>query len=175
MRGSLLAGGLAAKTSNHVLAAGRQFARWVVERGYASEDPLRVLRPLNARVDRRHVRRALSEEELRALLRAAAQGPTLGLVPGPVRAMVYLLAAETGLRASEIASLRVAHFELEGPAPSLTLPAHASKRRREDLVPLRASTTRALSRLMAGRGALEGAFGLPAAWRPPRAPRERCP
>jgi hypothetical protein len=47
----------------------------------------------------------------------------------------------------------------------------AIKHRREDVQPLRPSTARALSRFVAGRGAVESACGLPAAWRPPRALR----
>jgi integrase len=164
--------GLGAKASNHYLATARAFARWAVEREYASEDPLRVLRPLNSRVDRRHIRRALSEADLGKLIRTTHAGPERGKVSGPVRATVYALAAETGLRAGEIASLRVAHFDLGDKAPSLTLPAHASKHRREDLIPLRPSTARALRGLLAGRGALESAFGLPAAWKPTRALEE---
>lgn len=163
VKGSLKAKGLSIKTSNHVLASARSFCRWAVTRGYAVADPLRVLRPLNARVDRRQVRRALTEEELRKLIAGTQAGPTIGLVPGPTRALVYAMAAETGFRTQELAALRVANFaDLDGPAPTVTLPAHASKHRREDVLPLRPSTARALSRFLSGRGALESAFGLPA-------------
>ena len=169
-RARLLERGLGAKASNHYLAAARQFMAWAIGRGYASEDALRVLHPLNARVDRRHLRRALSEEELVRLVQAAHDGPTLGAVPGPVRALLYVVAVETGLRASELKALRVASFSVdEGSGAFVELPARATKNREDARIALRATTARALAGFLAGRGALEPAFGLPAAWRPPRA------
>ncbi len=62
-------------SSNAHLAAARQFCKWAIERALASEDPLRTMRPMNARVDRKVERRALTEDELRRLLQAAENGP----------------------------------------------------------------------------------------------------
>ena len=50
--------GLGASTSNAYLRDMRAFLRWMVENGLANEDPLRMLKPINARTDRRRKRRA---------------------------------------------------------------------------------------------------------------------
>ncbi len=165
-RRELTTDGLSAKASNHWLAAAQQFCRWAVSRGLAQANPLAVLEPVNARMDRRHVRRAISEAELRKLIQTAHDGPTILGVPGPVRAMVYLLAVETGLRAAELASLRVASFDLRNlDAASVELPARDTKNREDTRLPLRPSTARALARHLAGRGALSSAFGLRRGWK----------
>jgi len=74
--------GVGLQTSNYYLGAIRQFCRWMVAHGRASESPLTVLRPLNATVDRRKVRRALSHEELLSLLRVTVSWSGLS---GPPR------------------------------------------------------------------------------------------
>lgn len=55
---------------------------------------------------------------------------------GEQRAMLYRLASETGLRASEIRSLRRSDLQL-GEDASVTVRAAYSKRRREDVQPIR--------------------------------------
>ncbi len=51
--------GIGAASSNHHLGALKSFCRWMVRDRRASESPVEHLRPLNARTDRRHERRAL--------------------------------------------------------------------------------------------------------------------
>ena len=50
--------------------------------------------------------------------------------------MLYRVAAMTGLRASELASLTPASFDLAADVPTVTLEAAYSKHRREDVLPL---------------------------------------
>jgi hypothetical protein len=52
--------------------------------------------------------------------------------------MLYLVSANTGLRANELASLTAASFDLEGDPATVTVEAGYSKRRRRDVLPLRA-------------------------------------
>lgn len=159
--------GTSVQTSNHILSAARQFTRWVVSNGLAIEDPLRVLKPLNVRLDRRLVRRALEPGEQRDLLGATTIGPEREGLSGPVRALLYRLALETGLRANEIYSLRTASLGgLETATPTVTVLAGASKHRREDTLPLNPSLARALAAHVNGRGALEPLFPLNKSWRP---------
>lgn len=106
-------GGISVQTSNHHLRAVKQFTKWAVAGELLSEDPLRSLRPLNAKVDRRRVRRAFSAEELRRLLDAASHGPEHKGLTGEARALLYRLAAQTGLRASEIQSLKRSSVDLD--------------------------------------------------------------
>ena len=154
--------GMSFRTSNHYLAACRAFTKWTMEEGFLGRDPLAGLKPLNARLDPRRERRALSfDDELPRLIRAAAEGAVYRGVTGPMRALVYRLAAETGLRVSELVALRVGDLELEGPRPALTLPARATKNRQEARLELRLETARELEPLTATK--LPGAplLGLP--------------
>ena len=157
--------GLGHVASNALLGAVRSFCRWMVTNARASEDPLRGLRPLNARVDVRRPRRALSAVDLRTLLDTTASAPASHGMSGTERALVYRLALESGLRASELRSLRVLSFELDGTAPTVRVQAGYSKRRREDVQPLRLDTANALRAFLANRMPTAPAFGIPVAWR----------
>jgi hypothetical protein len=67
--GRLRRRGLSAQTYNHYLKAAKQFTRWLVRDQRTPTDPLAHLSRLNVKVDRRHDRRALSEEEFTRLIR----------------------------------------------------------------------------------------------------------
>ena len=103
------------------------------------DNPLAYLSGLNVKTDRRHDRRALTVEELETLIKTTNTGKTHHKLTGKGRAMLYLLAVNTGLRASEIASLTWQSLKLDTPAPTLTVLAAFSKHRRDDILPLRAS------------------------------------
>ena len=79
----------------------------------------------NAKEDRRHDRRTLSLDELTRLIEVAERGPDFQAMTGPARALCYRLAASTGLRYSEIASIRPASFDWK--APSVTIEAAYTK------------------------------------------------
>jgi integrase len=152
---------LSAKSSNHWLAAGKQFTRWAVRNSLLSRDPLAGVPPVNARIAPKRVRRALTTEALRALIQAAHDGPERCGLSGPLRAMIYRLVAETGLRANEVQSLRVSDFELSPTEPFVTLPAAHAKNRREARLPLREEIARDLVPFLQGRLPSAQAFPLP--------------
>jgi integrase len=162
-------GGLSTGTTNQQLVAIRHFCNWAVENGLAAESPLRATKKLNARVDQRRQRRSLSDEDLGRLFEMTRLGPARFGMEGERRALMYRFAYETGIRAAELASLRVGSFDLDLAAPRVTVSAAASKRRREDVLPLRPELARALVALLAGRRAWEKAFEAPAHFRPTRA------
>jgi integrase len=112
-------------------------------------NPLISLSLLNTRTDRRHDRRALSQEEFRRLIEAAETGPPIEGVPGRDRAMLYLLAAWTGLRKSELGSLTPRSFRLDADPPTVKVEAAYSKRRREDVVILHPSIADRVKRYLA--------------------------
>ena len=132
----------------------------------ASENPLAGLRPLNAREDLRHRRRALTAAEIGRLMEAAKRGPACFGLSGPDRAMLYRLALETGLRAGELRSLAPESFDLDGPEPTVVVGAAYSKHRREDTLPLRCDTARALRDFLAGRPEGEPVLPWPAWLKP---------
>ena len=115
-------GGMSTRTSNFHLQALRQFCRWAVRTGIATEDPLRILLPVDVQQTRE--RRALTAEQLALLLDTTANGPARdgstgaereGGIPGPERALLYRMAAETGLRRNELKTLHVADLEVADP------------------------------------------------------------
>ena len=132
------------RTSNAYLVAAKGFCRWAVRNNRLIESPLAHLQPLNARVDVRCKRRALGAGELRRLIEVARNGDAWRGMTGPERAMLYRLAAESGLRWSELRSLRPTSFDLDGTPATLTVEAAYSKRRSEDVLPLRQATAKAV-------------------------------
>ena len=128
--------GLGAATSNHYKTAVKMFSAWMVAAGRAGSDPLARLRGVNPRADVRKERRAVSGDELGRLLAAAAGRERFAGLPGPDRAVLYLTAALTGLRASELASLTPRSFDLKSDPPTVTVGAAYSKRRRRDVQPI---------------------------------------
>ena len=137
-----------------------KFTRWMVRDGRAAECPVQHLQMYNVRTDIRCDRRALTDDELRALLGAAASGPVNYGMSGPDRAMLYRLAVETGFRAAEIASLTPRSCDLSD-EPVITVAAAYSKRRREDVQPIRRELADALAAFCTDRDPSEPIFKLP--------------
>ena len=150
-----------AQTSNFHLQAVKQFCRWMCADGRAIESPVAYLKALNARTDRRRVRRALTVDELRTLLRTTYDGPERFGMTGVDRALLYRLAVETGLRRGELASLTRSSFDLDGSAPTVTVEAAYSKHRREDVLPLRCELADVLRVHLAGKLPDAPAFAVP--------------
>jgi integrase len=137
--------GLSAQTSNGYLQAIREFLGWAVRSGLMAEDPLRVLRPMNPQLDRRRERRALTADELRALLAATESAPSFRAISGHQRAMLYRVASETGLRLGELRAVMVADLDLaDADSASIRVRAPHAKNRREARLPLRRATAMAL-------------------------------
>lgn len=147
--------GISKQTFNFYLGNLKQFCRWMRKNRRASDNPIEHLDRLNTADDRRHDRRALTEDELRRLVAAAEAGPTLSgrykkrgggwNMTGPERALLYRLAVETGLRAGEIRSLTRASLHRLAIKPTVTVEAAYSKHRREDTLPLRQSLAERLA------------------------------
>ncbi|MGL4514415.1 MAG: tyrosine-type recombinase/integrase [Lacipirellulaceae bacterium] len=125
-----------AQTNNYYLTTVKAFCNWLVANERLPRSPLAALKPVDVRTDRRHDRRALTDEEFERLLAAAASGNSVQGMSGPERAMLYLTASWTGFRRRELASLTAASLDLDGESPSVRLRAAYSKRRREDTLPL---------------------------------------
>ena len=128
--------GLSARTVNSHVIACRSFARWVHHDRRVASDPLLGIQKFNEATDRRLVRRELTPDEFTWLVQCTrGAGPRFGL-DGQARAMLYQLAAGTGLRSGELRSLTRASFNLTANPPTARVAAGHSKRRREDTLPL---------------------------------------
>jgi hypothetical protein len=104
----------------------------------------------------------MSVEELRQLLDITAQAPERFGMAGAARAMLYRLAAETGLRAGELRSLTRSSFVLDGPQPGVTIAAAYAKNRRQDSLPLKTTTAAVLAEYLNGKLPAAPAFSMPA-------------
>ncbi len=157
---------LNARTSNFYLQAARQFCRWAVRRGIGSEDPLRVLTPLNPDTDLRRERRALSADELARLLAKTEDGPERRGISGAERALLYRVAVETGLRRNELQTLSVGDLALEDPErATVRVRAKNAKNGRDARLPLRDATARALAAHVAKRLPTARVFAIGKHWR----------
>jgi len=145
------AAGFGKRTSNYYLTALKGFCRWLVRDGRAPHNPLDYLEAMNADDDIRRERRALSEKEFHALIKATRGRTDRRKIGGDSRAILYMVAAYTGLRAGELASLTASSFDLD--AQRVTVLAGYSKRRRQDEQPLRADLVELLREFLSGRTA----------------------
>ena len=137
--------GASAQTSNFYLTAFKSFCKWMLLDGRVHRNPVAHLQGLNVKTDRRHDRRALEPEEIRWLLDVTAGEPIRCKASGSERAVLYRVAAESGLRAAELASLTAASFDFAADPPTVCVEAAYSKHRRRDEVPLRPDTARLLA------------------------------
>lgn len=135
---SLCDKGRGLKTCNHYLRSIKSFSRWLHREKRARADALLTLEAYNAATDPRHVRRELTIEELHRLI-MTAELRTLPehKISGPDRAMIYRLALGTGFRAKELRSMTPASFDLHADPPTVSVTATHSKRRRNDVQPIR--------------------------------------
>lgn len=128
-KGNAEESGISHQTNNFYLQAIKQFCRWLVKDGRASESPVDHLTGLNVKLDRRHDRRSLTAEELAELLKVTAAGPVRHKMTGQARAMLYRVAMETGLRRNELRSLTGASIETEANPPAIVVaPANVKNR-----------------------------------------------
>ena len=123
-------------TSNAYLTAFKGFCRWLVKDRRTNENPVAHLDRLNAEPDIRRCRRSLSRDDFQRLIAATIAGKPLRGISGPDRAVLYTVAAFTGLRASELASLTDRSFDFATNPPTVTVEAGYSKHRRKDVLPL---------------------------------------
>src|SRR5579872_6663572 len=125
------------KTSNDYGSLFKTFLTWLVDSERIERNPLARFSPLNTEPDVKRERRALNDDDFAALVAATLNGPVFrNQITGTDRAMLYVVAAFTGLRVSELASLTPESFDLDSGV--VTVQAAHSKRRRLDRQPLRA-------------------------------------
>lgn len=146
--------GRSAQTRNHYLKSIKAFTNWLVRDRRTPSDPLVHLQRLNVATDRRHDRRALSDDEFRLLIQAARNGKRIQQISGDDRAMLYMLAALTGFRKGEIGSLTIRSLNLDAEPPTATVAAGFSKRRREDTQVLHPELVRELKTWLASKPSL---------------------
>jgi integrase len=173
---SELRSGRSARSVNAYRDAALALCNWLVKARRLATNPLDGLPRANQDEDRRHVRRALTPDELDRLVRAAKERPVCGfelsrrgvnrgkrtkrLTPalrirlerlGQEHRLIYLVMATTGLRRKELSRLQVGDLELDGPRPCVRLRAATTKNRQADMVPLRQDMADELRSWTAGK------------------------
>ena len=131
--------GKAIQTTNNYTVSVKAFAGWLADR-FEAPHPLRRLKCLNPDTDQRKIRRVLSAVEFAyflAVVRGDVKAPRANRkrrFDNLSRWALYLTAARTGFRASELASLTPASFDFE--AGTVTVRAGYAKDKRTDTLPV---------------------------------------
>lgn len=100
--------GLSEQTAYHYVKAFRQFARWMVREGRASQTP--DIKPVKVPTK---AERAFEFDEFAKLLKATKDSPVRFGMSGFDRYVLYVLAVETGLRRGELQSLTPASLNFK--------------------------------------------------------------
>jgi integrase len=90
----------------------------------------------NAQTDVRVRRRALTLDECRLLVETVERSKERFGMSGLERAMLYRVAIGTGLRVSELRSLKTENFDLDAEPSTVAVEACYSKHRRRDVQPI---------------------------------------
>ena len=170
--------GTGARTFNAAVTAWRAFVRWCVRTNRLAANPLASIGARNVDNDRRRIRRDLAPEELARLIDMAVRTPVITVTKPvrtaggerrsvtvrmnyPDRAWAYRIAAGTGFRAGEVASLTPESFDLDAEPPTVTVEAAYSKRKRRDVQPIRGDLAEALRPWLASTPAGQPVCPLP--------------
>jgi integrase len=110
----LIREGRSLQTANHHRNSIKSFAKWLNETGRMRQYTLARVAEYNVKKDLRHERRTISLDELQKLINAAQAGKPFKSMTGPMRALCYRLAVASGLRYSELASIKPESFDWTG-------------------------------------------------------------
>lgn len=157
----LIKDGMSYRSRNRALITVNAFIHWMQKNERMETEPFRSINMLSEQTDpKRRVRRALTSEEVVALILAAEKGQPVQCVEGPERAILYALAVTSGLRATECAKLQIRDLNLTAEIPYLVLPAIIAKAKREDVIPLHPIVAGKLADFINGRNLNAYVFNL---------------
>jgi len=151
---------LSVNTSNYYLQSIKQFCRWMVQDGRASASPLGHLKKEKTE---KTWKRALEPDEMRKLVQTTQSATEQFNMSGEERAVLYILASESGLRANELRSLTLASFDFEN--CTVTVESGSAKNRIMRTLPLKAKTAEMLKELFKLKTPQSKAFSLPSKYR----------
>ncbi len=150
----LLDDGRGARTFNKHLVALKSFGTWCVKQRLILSNPFQSLSRLSEKADRRYERRALTTDEVFAIIEVARGRPVMeakkcykgAAIPdgertrlelkGWNRALAYRLMSVTGLRWNECRTLSISDIHTEADTPYITIQAGREKARRGAKIPL---------------------------------------
>ncbi len=154
---------MGARVHNAYVTVFNAFGVWCDRQGYTNSNMFADTDRRDEKADRRHIRRALTPDELARLIEAAEKRPLMEALKGNkgrgdttdkkaaslsaksidalkwrgrVRAMAYWTAAGTGLRWGELRSITLGAVRLDADTPHIILHAKDEKARRGAQIPL---------------------------------------
>lgn len=143
-------------TRNHNIRAIKSFCNWAVKEGRILKSPLANLKFFKEDLQ---LRRSLTSEEIERLLKTTPKQPPVLGIDGKQRALIYRIAIETGLRASEIKALTVENINFK--TSSIILDGRFTKNSQTARLPLRESTLELLKEHAATRQEIQKLFDMP--------------
>jgi integrase len=147
---------MAARTHNFHVQALKRFGAWLVDWERETVNPFDKLQTVRVtEAEHVHDRRALTDEEFALLVESAETGPALESMTGPDRAMLYILAAWTGYRRAELASLTLRSLDLDGEPPTVSVQPGYTKNKNRAVLHLHPTVAARLREWLATKGGLE--------------------
>jgi integrase len=113
----------AARTQNHYLQGIVSFLNWMERKRWIKSNPLKFVGKVDERGQKKRVRHAFTDEELRKLIEGS----------GP-RGIIYFTAARTGLRQEELRQLIWGDVRLDEKMPLIIVRAETAKNKKEEPV-----------------------------------------
>jgi integrase len=132
-----------ARTINSYIVSLKSFTKYLAEIEIIPKNPLTGIKKLNQEVDRRLIRRALTENEIERLLAVAKQRSA-------EHHLIYRLFLGTGLRSTELSLLVPSQVNFA--KCRLTIEAAKTKNKKPDILPLRPNLTTDLKKWIDTKG-----------------------
>jgi integrase len=152
---------LSARAVNAHATAVKAFARWAWRDGRTRAYELATIGRLDEEADRRYIRRLLTDDELRKLIRATQTAPEWRGMSGGDRSWFYTLGAVTGFRRSELGALSPVDFALVGSTPVVRLGGEFTKNGKPAEQPIPPTLAAALQSWLARKAPGRPVFTLP--------------
>lgn len=156
--------GFAPRTVEAHIIAVKSFSRWAWRDGRATEYALVGLVKPSGPMERRRVRRALSDSELRTLIETTKTAPPWRGLSGFDRSLLYAVASMTGFRRGELMSLTPESFRLGAKPPTIVCEAGYTKNGQLAEQPIPDSLASVLRPWLATKRPLHPVFDRMTAW-----------
>ena len=150
--------GYGERTYNCYLMTIKSFCNWMVENERENKNPLKRQKTIKQTVFRK-VRRAMTQDEKERLLTATQQQPSRYNMSGYERYLAYVMALNSGLRYSEIKSLKVSSFNFY--AKSVMVKSTNTKDKEIAEIPLSSLTAKLMQDFLSNKTPQVKAFNLP--------------
>lgn len=130
-------------TINCFLIAVKAFVQYLTDLGIFTSNPLKFVRRLNEELDRRKIRRAMTQDEIDRMLQTVAEGKRQKGINADERFLIYRLLLGTGLRSTELSLLTPSQFDFA--RSRLTIEAKKTKNKKPDVLPVKPGLVQSLA------------------------------